>query len=129
MCKNGPIYNCHCSMCRRWHGAAFRIRAAVATKHFKWLRGEEHVKEYGPADNPSIRTFCGICGSSLISKMRHHPDFIGLPLGGLEQDPGKRPLGHVFVGSKSPWHEITDDLPQYEEWPPGGPDAVRKLSK
>ncbi|MDX6472014.1 MAG: hypothetical protein QOK22_830, partial [Gaiellaceae bacterium] len=23
---------------------------------------------------------------------------------------------HIFVGSKAPWFEITDDLPQFEEW-------------
>jgi hypothetical protein len=26
---------------------------------------------------------------------------------------------HVFVGSKAPWFEITDDLPQYREYTPG----------
>jgi len=25
-----------------------------------------------------------------------------------------RPTHHIFVGSKAPWYEITDDLPQYE---------------
>jgi hypothetical protein len=25
---------------------------------------------------------------------------------------------HIFVGSKAPWHEITDALPQYPEFPP-----------
>jgi len=29
-----------------------------------------------------------------------------------------RPLCHVYVGSKAPWFEITDALPQYETRPP-----------
>jgi hypothetical protein len=29
------------------------------------------------------------------------------------------------VGSKSPWYEITDGLPQYEIWP-GSHDKVRE---
>ena len=33
-------------------------------------------------------------------------------------DPGIRPMFHIFVGSKAPWHEITDSLPQYAELPP-----------
>jgi hypothetical protein len=33
-------------------------------------------------------------------------------------DPPVRPACHVFVGSKAPWFEITDDLPQYPEYPP-----------
>ena len=29
--------------------------------------------------------------------------------------PSIRPAHHIFVASKAPWHEITDDLPQYDE--------------
>ena len=33
-------------------------------------------------------------------------------------DPGIRPMFPIFVGSKAPWHEITNSLPQYAELPP-----------
>jgi hypothetical protein len=36
----------------------------------------------------------------------------------LDDDPPVRPACHVFVGSKAPWFEITDDLPQYPEYAP-----------
>jgi hypothetical protein len=39
-------------------------------------------------------------------------------LGALTEDPGVKPQFHIFVGSKAPWHEITDDLPQYDTYPP-----------
>jgi hypothetical protein len=29
--------------------------------------------------------------------------------------PAIRPTEHIFVGSKAPWFEITDDLPQAAE--------------
>jgi hypothetical protein len=29
----------------------------------------------------------------------------------------RSPAFHIFVGSKAPWHEITDDLPQHLEHP------------
>jgi len=38
-------------------------------------------------------------------------------LGTLDDDPGVKPEFHVFVGSKAPWHDITDDLPQWDEKP------------
>lgn len=28
-----------------------------------------------------------------------------------------KPTAHMFVGSKAPWHEILDDLPQHDEYP------------
>ena len=40
-------------------------------------------------------------------------------LGTVEGDPGARPGEHIFVGSKAPWYEIVDALPQFEGWPPG----------
>ena len=119
----GPIVNCHCSMCRRWHGAAFRTRCTVESKHFKWTKGEEHLSKYH-SSKTVIKTFCKICGSNLISLYDDRPDYIGLPISGLEEDPESHPIAHIFVGSKSPWYEITDDLPQYEELPDENIDSV-----
>jgi hypothetical protein len=56
------VVNCHCSMCRKLHAAAFRTRATVAT-------------------NPQVKA-----------------------------------TRHIFVGSKAPWFDITDDLPQHQEY-------------
>jgi hypothetical protein len=28
-----------------------------------------------------------------------------------------KPTAHMFVGSKAPWYEIRDDLPQHDEYP------------
>jgi len=52
---------------------------------------------------------------------------MSLPLGGLDQAPSNRVEGHFFVGSKAPWFEITDGLPQHETWP-GSRAEVRKTS-
>ncbi len=112
----GPIFNCHCSKCRRWHGAAFRTRASIQRSQFAWVTGEEHLTEYKSSPT-TTKLFCKICGSNLISTYDHYPDVIGLPLGGLEQDPGRRPEAHIFVGSKAPWYDIVDQLPQCMEWP------------
>jgi len=120
----GPIVNCHCLKCRRWHGSAFRTRSAVESKKFKWTKGKELLSKYHSSER-IIKTFCSVCGSNLISILEDNPDYIGLPIGALEQDPGNRPLANIFVDSKAPWYEITDNLPQYKEWPPEGPDAVR----
>lgn len=110
----GRIVNCHCSMCRKATGAAFRTRAALRTEAFRWVAGEQHVSKYhsSPAET---RTFCAICGSTLPTFFRDHPEQIGLPLGTLDSDPGAKPSAHVWVGSKAAWWEIGDDLPQYEE--------------
>ncbi|MFT5740494.1 MAG: hypothetical protein ACI9LO_003411 [Planctomycetota bacterium] len=38
------IGNCHCSMCRKFHGPAYATLAEVEAEHFRWLRGKESLK-------------------------------------------------------------------------------------
>jgi hypothetical protein len=59
-----------------------------------------------------------VCGSNIITTFKAQPHEVGLALGILDDDPGNRPVFHIFVGSKAPWYEITDELPQYEAFPP-----------
>lgn len=40
-----------------------------------------------------------------------------VPMGAIDQDPGLRPQAHIYTGSKAPWFEITDDLPQFQAMP------------
>ena len=108
--------NCHCSMCRKAHGSAFRSRASVKAADFEWVQGEELITFYESSVG-NRRGFCRVCGSPILSKFEAHPDYYGLPLGALDDDPGIRPNLHVHVASKAPWFTITDDLPQL----PAGP--------
>ena len=118
---SGPLHgvlNCHCSMCRKAHGAAFRTRAAVRTADFTWLAGENLLTRY--ASSPGeFRSFCSVCGANLVTEFDANPEWLGFPLGTLDDDPGVKPECHIFVGSKAPWYDITDHLPQWDEMPPG----------
>jgi hypothetical protein len=111
-----PLY-CHCSMCRKAHGTAFRSRAGVRAADFKWVQGEGLVTWYESSPR-NHRGFCRVCGSPLLSRFDDHPEVLGLPLGALDDDPGVKPGFHVHVASKAPWFDIADTLPQYPELPP-----------
>jgi hypothetical protein len=110
----GTVVNCHCSMCRKATGAAFRTRVSVPTASFRWLAGEQLLSRYESSPGET-RTFCSVCGATLPTFFAARPDEIGLPLGTLDDDPGVRPSAHVYVGSKAPWFEIADGLPQFSE--------------
>ncbi len=116
---DGPLFdvsNCHCSMCRRFHGAAFSTYAKFDAKDFRWVCGEQELKVY--ESSPGIGwAFCGRCGSSL--GLPGNGKLIEIALGTVEGDPQVRPAEHIFVGSKAPWHEILDALPQYDQRPLG----------
>ena len=110
----GPIIYCHCSMCRRATGSAFATNASVRISEFRIVAGAELITEYeSSADN--FRAFCSRCGSPMYCKWF---DLIRIRLGALNEDPGERPIAHLWVSSKAPWHEITDSLERFEEAPP-----------
>jgi hypothetical protein len=114
--------NCYCSMCRRHHGTSFATFVQAKVADFRWVKGEDLVTGY-EASPGARRGFCRVCGSSLPLPHGDSPTMF-MPVGTLEDDPGLRPQAHVFVGSKAPWVEITDDLPQFDEFPPGvGPSG------
>jgi len=112
----GSMLNCHCSMCRKHHGAPFATFVTAPLGGFRWLAGEESIAKYTTPAGGS-RSFCPICGSvtpTLFDKL----DMVACPAGNLEGELGIKPQCHWFVGSKAPWYEITDSLPQYAGFPP-----------
>lgn len=111
----GPVYNCHCSKCRRWHGAPFRSRASIDISQFKLLSGQEYLSSFKSSENVT-KYFCKVCGSPLHSTYEDKPMVIGVALGPLE-GVESQPEANIFTGSKASWYEITDGLPQYESWP------------
>ena len=108
----GPASHCHCSMCRKAHGAAFGTYARVQQGDFALLSGAEDIASY-PSSPGIARTFCRKCGSTLqfIRESRLHA--FALALGTLDDDPGIRPAMHIHVESKAPWFDIDDGLPQH----------------
>lgn len=110
-----PLH-CHCSMCRKATGAAFRSRASVPTAAFRWVAGERLLARYESSPG-QVRTFCRVCGSTLVTIFPNSPEELGLAMGTLDDDPGVRPQFHVYVGSKAAWYDISDPLPQFATTP------------
>jgi hypothetical protein len=42
--------------------------------------------------------------------------YVHIAMGSFADEPSIRPAEHIFVGSKAPWFEITDELPQSDEY-------------
>jgi hypothetical protein len=120
--KLGAPGYCHCSQCRKANGSAFAANAPVRKRSFSFVRGQEMVREYESSPG-KFRAFCSGCGSPVYSRNEKEPETLRVRLGTLDGDPGRRPLAHVWVGSKAPWHEITDELPRFDEAPPPRPPS------
>ena len=104
--------NCHCSRCRAATGSAFKAFAGIEREKLELVDGRERLHVYG--EEALNDTRCALCGSLLFSVVREG-EWVHVALGSLVDPPSLRPTKHIFVGSKAPWFEITDDLPQFEE--------------
>lgn len=106
--------NCHCSRCRAATGSAFKAFAGIEREKLELTDGADGLLVHG--DDVLNDTRCGTCGSLLYSVVRDGA-YVHVALGSLVDAPSVRPTKHIFVGSKAPWFEITDDLPQFDELP------------
>ncbi|HIG39029.1 MAG: GFA family protein [bacterium] len=111
--------HCHCSICRRIHGAAFATWGGVARDKFSYLSGEDSLKIYAFSVNADS-IFCKHCGSTLLVDFKPEPEALYITLGTVDGTVKCPPGYHQFVGSKAPWFEIHDELPQYKGWPEDG---------
>ena len=116
-CEILDFSHCHCSQCRRLHGAAYATFAGVDTNKFRYLSGVEDIKIYNSSDSHE-RVFCVNCGSNILVSVNDYPEILYISMGAIDGNLTLPEAYHIFVGSKAPWHEITDDFIQYDEAPP-----------
>jgi hypothetical protein len=89
----------------------------VAPGDFSWLSGEDCVGRYDPVDTKYFATaFCKNCGSSLPWLSKGGQAVI-IPAGTLDGDPGIKPMGNIFCGSRPDWYTHVSSLPEHEEMP------------
>jgi hypothetical protein len=104
--------NCHCSNCRAATGSAFKAFAGIEREKLELTDGQDRLLVFGEDELNDTR--CALCGSFLFSVVREGA-YVHVALGSLVDTPSIRPTEHIYVGSKAPWFEITDDLPQRSE--------------
>jgi hypothetical protein len=110
--------HCHCSRCRKARGAAHASNFFTALDGVRMTGGENLLREYKvPEARYFKQVFCGTC-SAPMPRFDAERGIAVVPMGALDDDPGVRPSRHIYVGSKAPWWDITDDLPQFAEMPP-----------
>jgi len=108
-------FYCHCSGCRLRTGSAFASIGGIDIGKLQVADGREHVLLEGERpDGYGAR--CVKCHAFMFVAVRGR-QYMHVSLGMLVDAPSRAPDHHIFVGSKAPWHRITDDLPQFGELP------------
>ncbi|MEM7563818.1 MAG: GFA family protein [Pseudomonadota bacterium] len=115
-CFEEQVGHCHCTMCRKFHGAAFSTLGEVKQENFRWTAGKQFLKQY-IADNQTIRQFCSECGSSLTFASPGHASApVEISLACFDDPVPVTPNAHIFVANAANWCVRNDNLPEYEGW-------------
>ncbi len=113
--------HCHCSMCRRPHGASFVTWTAVPPERLRITQGAGDIAVYRSSEN-GTRQFCRICGSQLFCQTEL--EFIDVTLASLHGPIDRDPEAHWYYDSRAEWTEVNDDLPKL-----GGEDGMQALDE
>lgn len=111
--KTTDIGLCHCSLCRKVSGVASNATLIAGRDRLRWITGEANIVKFELSSGWGPWR-CSVCGSPL-PKLRPDGGAYWVPAGLLDEDPGVRIAGHIFVGSKAPWDEIAGTAPQFSE--------------
>lgn len=101
--------HCHCSMCRRAHGAGYVTWAGFASDHFGLTQGERHLQWYESSAG-ARRGFCSTCGSSMLFESERWAGETHVALACIDGPIDRAPQAHVFYDMHVDWMPIDEDL-------------------
>jgi len=111
----GMVFNCHCSRCRKSHGAVFATQAFAVRSSLKLKKGKHLLKEY--ESTRGIRTFCSNCGSRLMNYAKDNGDYLSIAVACLDSSYRGKPVADAFLASKADWYEPTGNIPGFNDIP------------
>ena len=94
--------HCHCSQCRRFHGAGVVTFAGFDEAGFRVVRGEHQLRWYH-SSAAARRGFCGECGSSFLFQSERWPGEMHVTLANIIDPIDREPQGHVHYASHVGW--------------------------
>lgn len=123
------LYNCHCRMCQKIHGAAFGSYAFIRGDDFHWTSDTSTVTNYASSEQLT-RSSCKVCGSVVPYRCSGHKgsntkgdryaqctehDYWVAPAGC--HDTMRKPDFNIFVTDNASWHRVSGNLPQCDTYP------------
>ena len=103
---------CHCSQCRKTSGH-YWAATQVPKVNLNLIKATS-LSWYDSSDK-ARRGFCSVCGSSMFYE-RKGIDKISVSAGSLEIPTSLDRMRHIYVASKGDYYDISDELPQFEEY-------------
>jgi hypothetical protein len=105
------VAHCHCTYCRRAHGAPFVTWAGFAAGQFALEAGSSQPQWYESSPG-ARRAFCPTCGSPMFFESTRWPGEVHVSRALIEGALDRPPGAHVFYEAHVPWLDVIDALPK-----------------
>jgi len=101
--------HCHCSMCRKAHGAGYVTWVGVDSTHFTLKKGDHHLNWYFSSPG-ARRGFCSSCGSTMLFESERWAGETHVSLACLDGPIDRKPRANAFFDTHVGWMPIDDGL-------------------
>ena len=105
------VAHCHCTICRRAHGAAFVTWVSAPEKQFSPSDPEAQLRWYR-SSREGERGFCSRCGSSLFFRSPQWPGEVHIARANFTSELDRAPQVHGYYETHVDWFEVNDRLPK-----------------
>ncbi len=101
--------HCHCSMCRKAHGAGYVTWTGVAADKFVIDQGRQQLKWYATSAKGQ-RGGCSSCGSIMLFQSEQWPGEMHVALGALDDEIDRKPQINSFFDTHVDWMPIDNSI-------------------
>jgi hypothetical protein len=101
--------HCHCTMCRRIHGAGYVTWVGFEEDRFRLHQGENELTWYSSSEIAE-RGFCNTCGSSMFFRSGRWEGEVHVALANIDDPIDRKPQAHAFHDSHVNWMPLDDAL-------------------
>lgn len=105
------VAHCHCTRCRRAHGAAFVTWAGMAAEQVTIEDSAATLRWYGSSGGAE-RGFCSRCGSPLFFRSPGWPGELHIARALFTDPLDREPQAHGYYDTHVEWVHLADDLPK-----------------
>jgi hypothetical protein len=105
------VAHCHCSFCRRAHGAPFVTWAGFRSDQVA-IDPEGSAPTWYDSSPGASRGFCAGCGSPMFFKSDRWPGEMHVARALFADALDRDPTAHVYYENHVPWLSVNDDLPK-----------------
>lgn len=105
------VAHCHCTCCRRAHGAPLVTWVGFEADHFSLEASSAQPRWYESSPG-ARRASCPTCGTPMFFESERWSGEVHVARALIEGPLDREPAVHVFYETHVPWLSVNDDLPK-----------------